>query len=153
MSAERPSRLRSRGRSTGEGRERSSRRGWARGWRLDPGSQSKPQVMRSAATVLRDVRGGSNTVMSQRALNRAMLDRQLLLRRWKLSAAEAIERLVGMNDRVAVRGGLMRATLHLVTARDFRAVRPGVQPVLERAVTRWSVARISTPRTATRSFM
>jgi hypothetical protein len=100
-------------------------------------------------------------VLGVRALNRATLARQWLLGREKRSAVEVIEHLVGMQaqapnaayvglwTRVAgfraeelaelmvrrevVRTTLMRATIHLVTARDCLALRPVVQPVVERS--------------------
>ncbi|MFC5467426.1 winged helix DNA-binding domain-containing protein [Cohnella suwonensis] len=99
-------------------------------------------------------------VLADRALNRALLERQLLLRRSPMSALEAMEHLVGMQaqapnppyyglhsrlehfshaelselirSRQATRIALMRSTIHLVSARDCLALRPLIQPVLER---------------------
>jgi Winged helix DNA-binding domain len=99
-------------------------------------------------------------VLGQRALNRAVLARQLLLERVEAPAASTIEHLVGMQAqapnapyvglwtrltgfvpdelaglmaaRSAVRAPLMRDTLHLVTARDFVALRPVFAPLLAR---------------------
>jgi hypothetical protein len=99
--------------------------------------------------------------MSRRALNRATLDRQLLLRRARLPVSDAIEQLVGVQaqapnapyvalwsrlngfrhetlaglliDRAVVRAPLMRATVHLVTAADVRELSSLTAPVLARA--------------------
>lgn len=98
--------------------------------------------------------------LDRRALNRATLERQLLLRRSGLSIPDAVEHLVGLQaqtphswyvglwsrlscftpalaagpltERTLVRMALMRSTIHLVTAEDARALRPLVQPVLDR---------------------
>ena len=105
-------------------------------------------------------------VLSRRALNRALLARQMLLRPVKLSAASAIERLVGMQaqapnlpyvglwarlhgfrheelselvrSRLAVRTSLMRNTIHLVTTEDALRLKPLFQPLHERGFFRGS---------------
>ena len=98
--------------------------------------------------------------LSRRALNRATLDRQLLLSRAKMSACDAVEHLAGLQaqapfppyyalwarlasfrpsdlaslleSRRVVRIALMRGTVHLVTAADALAWRPVVQPLYDR---------------------
>ncbi len=105
----------------------------------------------------------THQVMSDRALNRATLARQLLLARARVAPAAAIERLAGMQAQLArppfvglwtrledfaradllrllerrevVRGTLMRATIHLVTRDDYLAMRPAIQPVLDKLMT------------------
>ena len=102
------------------------------------------------------------SVLSSRALNRATLERQILMGRRESSALEAIEHLVGMQaqapappyvglwtrlegfrpdelsglilERRAVRVALMRNTVHLVSARDCLKLRPLVQPVIDRGL-------------------
>lgn len=98
--------------------------------------------------------------MDLRQLNRASLERQLLLERTDLPVATAVDRLAGMQaqapnapyvglmsrladfrpdelataltDRTLVRTSLLRGTIHLVSAADAVAWYPLVRPVLER---------------------
>ena len=107
-------------------------------------------------------REGSGDVLGLRALNRATLERQMLLSRSKLSAFDGIERLVGMQaqapmppyvglwtrlegfhpdelarlieGRRAVRIALMRNTVHLVSDRDCLTLRPLMDPVINRGL-------------------
>lgn len=100
-------------------------------------------------------------ILSLRALNRATLARQHLLRRTSMPAVDVIEALVGLQaqtphtayvglwsrvehfrpeelsdrllDRSVVRLAVMRGTIHLVTASDAWGLRPLIQPVLDRA--------------------
>src|SRR5438477_3923601 len=107
------------------------------------------------------MRHGPRTVLARRALNRALLARQMLLGRRRLRVGDALEAMVGIQAQEpqapyvglwsrlegfdpaelseligtggAVRGSLMRATLHLVTARDWIGLRPLIAPVLARS--------------------
>ena len=101
----------------------------------------------------------SGDVLTRRELNRATLQRQLLLRRSELSVLEAVEHLLGLQaqvplnpytalwsrlarfrpaaladlllERRVVRIAVMRATIHLVSADDCLLLRPLMQPVLD----------------------
>jgi hypothetical protein len=101
-------------------------------------------------------------VLDQKALNRATLARQMLLAREKVAPLRALERLAGLqaqvprppflalwsrvqgfvpealsrlaHDRKVVRATMMRTTLHLVSAADYVAWRPVLQPMLSAAM-------------------
>jgi hypothetical protein len=101
--------------------------------------------------------------LTTRRLNRATLARQMLLARESTDVVTAVARLGAMQaqearhpftglwsrvdgfrredlhqalrDRLVVRATMMRATLHLMTAADYAAVRPALQPALANAVT------------------
>jgi hypothetical protein len=100
--------------------------------------------------------------LSRRALNRALLARQMLLERERVTAVDAVQRLGGMQAQVArppfvglwtrlqafdrrelaaalhnrsvVRVTAMRGTLHLMTAADYAALRGTLQPMLSRGM-------------------
>jgi hypothetical protein len=99
-------------------------------------------------------------LLSLARLNRATLARQLLLDRSELDVVAAVHAIAGLQaqepaspfiglwtrvagfrvealeaaitNRDVVKGTLMRATLHAVTAADYRAFLPAVQPMLQR---------------------
>ncbi len=109
--------------------------------------------------------------LDRHALNRALLDRQLLLTRSGHTAAEAIGHLAGMQaqaplapytglwtrlrafthddlarlitGRQAVRIALLRGTIHLVTAGDCRTMRPALQPELDRGLRNGAARRLT----------
>ena len=100
----------------------------------------------------------ASDVLTRADLNRAILARQMLLAREKITVVRAVERLAGLqaqlarppfiglwsriagfeakdlaravHDRKVVRATLLRGTLHLMTAEDYVALRPVLQPML-----------------------
>jgi hypothetical protein len=108
------------------------------------------------------MKSATGQLLGRRALNRALLARQMLLSRADLPVPDAIDALVGMQaqapnppylglwtrlagfrqedlaelvtGRAVVRIALMRGTIHLVTARDCLTLRPLLQPVLDRSM-------------------
>jgi hypothetical protein len=101
-------------------------------------------------------------ILGPRALNRALLARQLLLERVSMPALDVLEHLVGLQaqapgppyvglwsrlekfdpaelsdlilNRHAVRIALHRGTIHAVSARDALTLRPLLQPLFDRWV-------------------
>ena len=104
----------------------------------------------------------STETLSVRQLNRATLARQLLLARERLGVVEAVDRLAGLqaqearppfvglwarldgfdrdqlhaslHDRTVVRATWLRATLHLVSAADYVALRGCLLPTMDAAL-------------------
>jgi hypothetical protein len=109
--------------------------------------------------------------LSDRELGRATLARQMLLARERMTATEAVERLVGLQAQVreppfvglwtrvdgfrreelieaierreVVRATAMRCTMHLMSARDYLALWGAIQPAVARAVRAWSGKRLA----------
>jgi hypothetical protein len=97
-------------------------------------------------------------ILTTRRLGRATLARQLLLEPAELGVVDAVERVGGLQaqepaspyiglwarlrgfdastldaaiaERAVVKGTLMRSTLHLVSAADYRALWPAIEPML-----------------------
>ncbi len=102
----------------------------------------------------------ADEILGRRALNRALLARQLLLERAPMPALDALEHLVGLQaqapgppyvglwtrlekfdpaeladlilNRGAVRIALQRGTIHAVSATDALTLRPLLQPLFDR---------------------
>lgn len=115
---------------------------------------------RGSPRTLRTMAATNTPVLSTRALNRATLERQLLLRRAAVPVREAVGRLVGlqaqntrppyfqlfsrlegfdpaalsalMESREVVRIVTLRSTIHTHTAEDALTLRPLVQPARDR---------------------
>jgi hypothetical protein len=105
----------------------------------------------------------SQEVLDRRALGRATLARQLLLERAAVPVVEAVERVMGLQAQLArppfvglwsrvagfrradliaevlshrvVRATMMRCTIHLVSGRDYLALRGTLQPMLTASMT------------------
>jgi winged helix DNA-binding protein len=105
---------------------------------------------------------GVGDVLTGKELNRATLARQMLLAREKTPVLRAVERLAGLQSQLArppyiglwsrvqgfrpeqltklarerkvVRATLMRSTLHLVSTKDYQALRQTLQPMLTAAM-------------------
>jgi hypothetical protein len=117
--------------------------------------------MLSIGDLLAMARSRRTDVLGRRALNRAALERQMLLRRASVPVVEGIERVIALQAQLpnppyvglwarlvdfrrdeltrlierrrVVRSTMLRGTQHLVTARDYLQLRPVLQPVLERS--------------------
>ena len=111
----------------------------------------------------------TDRTLSRRHLNRALLARQLLLERSKLSIADAVEQVAGLqtqyapsgyvglwtrlagfrrdaltaalDDRSVVQASLMRVTIHVVSAREYWRYAVGVRRARQDMVLRVSVER------------
>ncbi len=111
------------------------------------------------------------SVLSLRALNRALLQRQFLMERTGRTALQVVGHLVAMQaqepnwpyvglwsridgftqaqlsvlleERTVVRSALLRSTQHLAVAGDFRRFRPVLQPVLDRTASTSYFRRVS----------
>lgn len=114
-------------------------------------------------------------VLTPRALNRALLARQLLLERSHLDAVDAVRHLVGLQAqaplapyvglwsrlrgftpddlatplkaRAVARATLMRGTVHLVTAEDALQLRPWTEPAIVRGFAGGFSGRLTTEQT------